>query len=410
MEQKLSEKIRNFILKDIDLNKSHPFESNDLWKRLAKTGSEIWLDTGDIDEASNLWCSEMSALTTNNTLLNKEIQKGIYDYLIVEANKLLSDLEEKDRIIEIAFILNAKHGLKLVEKFGGKVSVELHTDMADDIEKTVSYAKRFYDICPEHFIIKIPLTPSGFIATRKVREKGIPVNFTLNFSARQNLIATIFSKPSYVNVFLGRQNAFVINNNLGDGQLIGEKSTLASQRVISESSKNNPEPTKQIAASIRDASQITSLAGVDVFTIPTKVAKETKSNNNTTFVSNKDKDYPIHLYENIDPTTVQIEKLWNYSEIEHNFAHQLDKNPPETADEFLSRAHNAGLQDIFPILSSKEWETIAEDGKIPSYERWKDQIAENKISLDALLNASGLASFATDQAALDNRIQSLIQQ
>jgi len=155
MEQKLSEKIRNFILSDIDLTKSQHFESSDLWKRLAKTGSEIWLDTGDIDEASNLWFSEMSALTTNNTLLNKEIQKGIYDDLIIEANKLLSDLEEKDRIIEIAFILNAKHGLKLVEKFGGKVSVELHTDMANDIENTMSYAKRFYDICPEHFIIKI---------------------------------------------------------------------------------------------------------------------------------------------------------------------------------------------------------------------------------------------------------------
>ncbi len=410
MEQKLSEKIRNFILSDIDLTKSQHFESSDLWKRLAKTGSEIWLDTGDIDEASNLWCSEMSALTTNNTLLNKEIQKGIYDDLIIEANKLLSDLEEKDRIIEIAFILNAKHGLKLVEKFGGKVSVELHTDMANDIENTVSYAKRFYDICPEHFIIKIPLTPSGFIATRKVREKGIPVNFTLNFSARQNLIATIFSRPSYVNVFLGRQNAFVINNNLGDGQLIGEKSTLASQRVISESSKNNPEPTKQIAASIRDASQIPSLAGVDVFTIPTKVAKETEANYNTTFVSNRDKDYTIHLYDNIDPTTVKIEKLWNYSEIEHNFAHQLDKNPPETADEFVNRANKAGLQDLFPTLSSEEWEKIAEDGKVPVYERWKNQIAENKISLDALLNASGLASFAADQAALDNRIQSLIKQ
>jgi transaldolase len=408
MNQELIQSIRKFIKNDIDLGKPLKAGSIKFWNSLAEAGTEIWLDTGDIDEASALWSSEMTALTTNNTLLNREIQKGIYDELILEANKLLGELNINERIIEIAFILNARHGLKLVEKFGGKVSVELHTDMANDIERSVWYAERFFDICPTHFIIKIPLTPAGYIATRRIREKNIPVNFTLNFSARQNLIAAIFSKPSYVNIFLGRQNAFVESNGLGDGKMVGEKSTLASQRIVAEYSKNNPEPTKQIAASLRDASQIASLAGVDVFTIPTAVARAAVSQLSPEFRNNKEKDYAIHINQNIDLKRLAIEKLWNCTESEHNFAHNLDNNPPENVEEFFTRAHNSGLQDLFPAFSDSDMKQIASDGKIPVYMNWENRIAEDAVSIDALLNAAGLASFTEDQKALDNRIMGLI--
>jgi transaldolase len=409
MNQDLTESIKQFVLEGIDFEKSVHANPNDFWRSLADTGTEIWLDTGDIDEASALWCNEMTALTTNNTLLNKEIQKGIYDDLIVKANDLLTGLNMKERIIEIAFILNARHGLKLVETFGGKVSVELHTDMAHDMERSVWYAERFYDICPSHFIIKIPLTPSGYIATRRIREKGIPVNFTLNFSARQNLIATLFSKPSYVNIFLGRQNTFVQNNGLGDGLMVGEKSTMASQRVVTEYSKNNNETTLQIAASIRDASQVASLAGVNVFTIPTAVAKDAMQQLQISFGNNKDKDYAVHMNRDIDLRRVQIEKLWNYTETEHNFAHSLDNQPPVSAQEFMARAHEAGLADMFPEFSADDLKQIAADGKIPVLKHWKDRIASGQIAIDTLLNAAGLASFSEDQNALDARIKRLIQ-
>jgi transaldolase len=408
MNQDLMESIKQFVLEGIELGKPVLAVPNEFWKSLAATGTEIWLDTGDIDEASALWCKEMTALTTNNTLLNKEIQKGIYDDLIVKANDLLSGLDMQERIIEIAFILNARHGLKLVETFGGKVSVELHTDMAHDIERSVWYAERFYDICPSHFIIKIPLTPSGYIATRRIREKGIPVNFTLNFSARQNLIAALFSKPSYVNIFLGRQNAFVQNNGLGDGLMVGEKSTMASQRVVTEYSKNNPEPTLQIAASMRDASQVASLAGVDVFTIPTAVTRDAMQQLQDSFRNNKDKDYAVHMNIDIDLGRVHIEKLWNYSETEHNFAHSLDDQPPVSAEEFVARAHEAGLVDMFPKFSADDLKQIAADGKIPVYKHWEDRIASGQVAIDTLLNAAGLASFSEDQSALDARIKGLI--
>jgi transaldolase len=91
----------------------------------------------------------MTALTTNNTLLNNEIQKGIYDSFVPRALELVSHLPVGEQVKEIAFILNARHGLRLAKKFGGMVSVELHTDTAHDIDAIVSYGLRYRELCPE---------------------------------------------------------------------------------------------------------------------------------------------------------------------------------------------------------------------------------------------------------------------
>ena len=95
-------------------------EANPLWARLREVGTEPWLDTGDMDEASRMWSNEFTALTTNNTLLNKEIQKGIYDAWIPEAAAAVKadrpEISEQDLVLEIAFALNARHGLRLVER------------------------------------------------------------------------------------------------------------------------------------------------------------------------------------------------------------------------------------------------------------------------------------------------------
>ena len=401
--------IDEFITKGIEKD-VHPVKSgkNIFWQNLKLAGTELWLDTGDLEGASRLWTREMSALTTNNTLLNNEIQKGIYDDFILKANRLLGDLDLEERVVEIAFILNARHGLRLVHTFGAKVSVELHTDLAHDVEKSVFYAKRFHKFSPDRFIIKVPLTPSGYITTRRIREMGIPVNFTLNFSARQNLIATIFSKPSYVNVFLGRLNAYVIDNKLGDGNMVGEKTTLASQQVVAEYSRRNAEPTRQIAASLRDASQVSSLAGVDVFTMPLKVAREALETLDGSFVSHRENIYDVNLNPDADQQAVRIGKLWNCSSRELDFALDLDKDPPVTPDEFLERAYEYGLQDLFPQMSTEDLAHINSDGKITVHKKWQERIRKATCSIDALLNLSGLASFTADQYALDEKIRKLI--
>jgi transaldolase len=101
-------------------------KANPEWKKVRGTGTELWLDTGDMEAAGALWNPEFSALTTNNTLLNREIQKGIYDAWIPQAAAAARadrpDLGEQELVLEIAFALNARHGLRLVERFGAYVS------------------------------------------------------------------------------------------------------------------------------------------------------------------------------------------------------------------------------------------------------------------------------------------------
>jgi len=124
-----------------------------VWKKVRSAGSRLWLDTGDLEEASSLWSPEFEALTTNNTLLNKEVQKGIYDDFIRKVASAIReaapDIGERELLLEIAFALNAYHGLRLVEQFDAHVSVELHTDLADDVERSVTYGRRLYEICPQ---------------------------------------------------------------------------------------------------------------------------------------------------------------------------------------------------------------------------------------------------------------------
>jgi transaldolase len=402
-------KIKNFVLEGIDIHNNRiAAESDPFWQALVNTGTEPWLDTGDIDEASKIWKKEMTALTTNNTLLNMEIQKGIYDDLIKDANEYIKELDIKQRIIEIAFILNARHGLRLVEKFGGKVSVELHTDLAHNLEGIVYYGKRLHDICPDYFVIKVPLTATGLLGARKLREENIAVNFTLGFSARQNVLIASIVKPDYLNVFLGRLNAYIINNKLGDGENVGEKATIASQKIVHDITRDNTVPTKQIAASMRDGKQLATLAGIDVFTIPTKVAQQGLETLDGNFTSRVDENYPVTLNPGINEADIQLNKIWDTSEAELNLANSLDKEVPSSGEELVERAHQMGCVDIFPKLSDEDLKVLDEDGKIPVHEKWHERIKAGELAIDTLLNIAGLASFAADQAALDARIEGLI--
>ena len=78
------------------------FTSRAIWRRFRELGTQLWLDTGSITDAEAVWTQEFSALTTNNTLLNKEIQTGRYDVLIAEIADILDlhpKLSDTERIL-----------------------------------------------------------------------------------------------------------------------------------------------------------------------------------------------------------------------------------------------------------------------------------------------------------------------
>jgi transaldolase len=402
----LNTRISDFVWKN--LNEKHVNGKTDpFWESLRSTGSEIWLDTGDIEEAEANWSSEMSALTTNNSLLNNEIQKGIHDVFIYESKNIVRDLPGEERVKEIAFILNARHGLMLAQKFRCKISIELHTDTAHDIKAIYNYGRRYHEICPEQFIIKIPFSAEGLIGARMLRDSGVKVNLTLGFSARQNVLVTRVARPDYVNVFIGRISAYLNENNLGNGSGAGEMAVIASQNWIKNLSEENPWPTRQIAASLRDHRQIESLAGINILTIPPKVAATGHNEIKRNLKPGINNNFEVNINES--GKDAQIDKFWKVDENVLNFSSKLCSKIPATGSEIVKLAQEMGCEDLFPLLTKEEKGYIASDGKIPVHSRWEKKIGEGKIAPDSLLNLAGLAAFTADQRMLDERIRNIIE-
>jgi transaldolase len=392
------------------------FPTAPLWQAVTRTGTMLWLDTGDVDAARKLWTREFQALTTNNTLLNREVQKGLYDELVPDVAALLRGVEPRlgdaEVVQEIAFVLNAVHGLKLVRTFDADVSVELHTALADDVEGSYRYGLRFRAICPDRFIVKVPLTPAGLLAARRLGKDGVRVNFTLGFAARQNYLIAMLARPTWVNVFMGRINAFLADNKLGDGLGAGEKATLASQRVLRRLRQSPGVDVKQIGASMRNGQQCLDLLGLDVFTMPTAAAQEfLQKNPPPEQLRDRTQDDPrVTFAAGVDAEAERLQTFWN---VEGRFEQAMCKLAAVDAAELTPDALTAfltehGAGDLFPRLPAGERQQLAKEGKIPVHKSWRERVRKGEASWDGILTAAALASFAQDQRALDERIARLL--
>ena len=416
---KLSEQVHDFVRRDFTPHygrRKTEFASDDLWRRFIELGTELRLDSGNFKEVRGVWTREFSALTTNNTLLNKEVQTGTYDDLIAEAADLLwsfDNLTEREFILEMAFILNATHGLRLVEQFDAFVSVEEHTDLAHDVEQAVEYARRYYAICPERFYVKIPFTPAGLLATRRARQEGIPINHTLGFSARQNYVITRLAQPNFVNVFLGRLNSFIAENELGTGDYVGERATLASQQAIRSLRETKGFETRQIGASFRSWEQHVNLAGIDVITSPPKVAHDLHERKDQLppLENQLGQSYIPGVNGDIDPEEIGLDTLWHVNE---EVARCVDEIGKEDLDSFdagtlVDFFEERGCSDLLVRWTDAEIATSAGEGKIPKLRNWADSLARRAIGLDSLMNLAGLNTFTADQKQMDDHVRDVLK-
>ena len=396
----------------MELGNDQPvFQSDPTMARFKETGTELWIDTGDLEKAQSIWKSEFSALTTNNTLANQVVQTGVMDDVIHQTisrlNEVASGLTKEERVTEVGFVINCHIALRLVRAFKTKVSIELHPSMSRNIGRTLDYARRYYRVCPEYFIVKIPLTPEGYLSVRTLRKEGMPINFTLGFSARQNYLAARLSNPEFVNVFLGRLNQVASENSVGGGDLVGEKVTLATQEALLRVRKQYPEVgTRLIGASIRSGEQVAFLAGLDVMTIPPSAMEEFLKMKHPvgTMSINIGKD----INPGIDfshPHGLRFHKLWEVPDAFVQFVNDLlastnlDSMSGGEMESFC-REQNV---DLFYPFSPAQLKKILDLGKIPRLNEWSHEVA-----LDDLMTQSALQSFSKDQAALDDRIRSFL--
>jgi len=82
-------------------------------------------------------------------------------------------------------------------------------------ETAAAYGRRFAAISSDSFHRKVPADRRWPHRHQILRTEGIPVNFTRGFSARQNHLRPRSLSPAYVNVFLGRLNAYVSEQRAG---------------------------------------------------------------------------------------------------------------------------------------------------------------------------------------------------
>ncbi len=194
---------------------------------------KFFIDTANVDEikeAADL--GVLDGVTTNPSLLSKEIQRSGEDY--------------KDILKTIC---------RMVQ---GPVSAEvLALDSEGMIREALELAK-----LDEHIVVKVPIIKDGLKAVKKLTSEGIKTNVTLTFSPCQALLAAK-AGATYVSPFVGRLDDI---SHVGM-ELVGDIVTIY---------ENYGLETEIIVASIRNPLHVVdaALMGAHVATIPFRVIEQ----------------------------------------------------------------------------------------------------------------------------------------
>lgn len=190
---------------------------------------QIFLDTANLDEIrAGVDAGLLDGVTTNPSLVAKE------------------KCRFKDRVIEIC---------ELVQ---GPVSAEVTALDADGMVEQGREIAGWH----EHVVVKVPLTPEGLVAIRRLSDDDIATNCTLCFSVNQAWLAAK-AGATYISPFVGR-----IDDTGHDGmELVHE---------IREAYDRHGYETLLLAASLRHPAHVREalLAGADVVTLPYGVLKQ----------------------------------------------------------------------------------------------------------------------------------------
>jgi transaldolase len=183
----------------------------------------LFLDTADIDEIReiNRW-GVLSGVTTNPSLVAKE---G----------------EEPDLIWK-----------EILETVQGDISLETTEPEADAMyEQGVKLSQM-----ATHAVVKVPMTPDGLTAGKRLVDDGIKINVTLVFSPAQAILAAEIG-AYIVSPFLGR-----LDDVGSDG--------MGMLRAITEIYAVQGYDTNVLAASLRHPMHVidAAMAGADIATMP----------------------------------------------------------------------------------------------------------------------------------------------
>src|SRR5262249_49724450 len=91
-------------------------------------------------------------------------------------------------------------------------------------------------------------------------------------------------------------------------------------------------------------------------------------------------------------------------------ADALDREEVQDWDgeRLAAAAREHGAACLFPRWTEADLAAIAEDGKIPRYERWAGRLATGAVGPDAPMSMSALYSLAHEQRELDGRLRRVL--
>ena len=161
--------------------------------KLNELGQSIWLDFFDREMMNSgtlmrmLDEDKLTGITSNPSIFEKAIASGSdYDEDVKVLSEKYSDLEEIFFKFAVDDIRRAADILRPVyNRTGGNdgfVSLEVSPFLANNEEATVKQALQLWnEVGRDNVMIKIPSTPEGLNAIRRVIAEGVNVNVTLRF-------------------------------------------------------------------------------------------------------------------------------------------------------------------------------------------------------------------------------------
>ena len=167
--------------------------SMDRLQQLHDAGQSIWLDfidrtllrSGEL--ARRIEHDALTGMTSNPTIFEKALAEGTaYDAQLAGASPDLNawelfELIETDDVRAACDIFRPVH--EKSKGTDGYVSIEVSPGAAHDVEDTIAEARRLWAVVDRpNVMIKVPGTPQGAAATRRLLADGINVNITLLFS------------------------------------------------------------------------------------------------------------------------------------------------------------------------------------------------------------------------------------
>ncbi len=161
-----------------------------------KRGQAVWLDSisSRMIETGALagWISSgaIYGVTSNPTIFGQAIEKNEGDYTAriddltargKDAFQIYDELTRRDIADGAALFAN----LHRESPEDGWISLEVLPELAFDVERTVAEARRLHDALGRpNVFIKVPSTPAGCVAVRKLIGQGVSVNVTLMFNRK----------------------------------------------------------------------------------------------------------------------------------------------------------------------------------------------------------------------------------